>query len=86
MTELTREALEALIADDEHGLLTPEAKREPVTNADILANRFEEINAFVDQYGRNPDPSNREDIGEFQLGHRLRALSLIHISEPTRPY
>ena len=54
MTELTRDALAALIADDEHGLLTPEAKPEPVTNADILANRFEEINTFIDEHGRNP--------------------------------
>ncbi len=74
MSELTREALEALIADDEHGLLVPEVKSEPVTNADILANRFEDINAFIDEYDRKPDPENREDIGEFQLGHRLNAI------------
>ncbi len=74
MTELTRDALAALIADDEHGLLTPETKPEPVTNADILANRFEEINAFIDEHGRHPDPNNRDDIGEFQLGHRLGAI------------
>lgn len=74
MTELTRDALAALIADDEHGLLTPETKPEPVTNADILANRFEEINAFIDNHGRNPESNNRDDIGEFQLGHRLQAI------------
>ena len=74
MTQLTREALEALIADDEHGLLTPEVKPEPVTNTDILANRFEEINTFIDEHDRNPDPNKRDDIGEFQLGHRLHAI------------
>lgn len=74
MTELTREVLEALIAEDKHGLLTPEAKPEPVTNADILANRFEDINRFIDEHHRNPDPGNRDDIGEFQLGHRLQAI------------
>lgn len=74
MSELTREALIALIDDDEHGLLVPEVKPEPVTNADILANRFEEINAFIDQHNRNPDAANRGDIGEFQLGHRLQAV------------
>lgn len=74
MTELTRDALAALIADDEHGLLTPETKPEPVTNAEILANRFEEINEFIEKHGRNPDPNNTVDIGEFQLGHRLQAI------------
>ncbi len=74
MSELTRETLQALIDDDEHGLLTPELKPEPVTNAGILANRFEDINAFVDEHQRNPDPNNRDDIGEFQLGHRLQAI------------
>ena len=74
MTELTRDKLAELIADDEHGLLTPETKPEPVTNADILANRFEEINAFIDEHGRNPDPNNTDEIGEFQLGHRLQAI------------
>jgi len=74
LTELTREALQALIDDDEHGLLVPEVKPEPVTNADILARRFEDINAFVDEHNRNPDPANRDDIGEFQLGHRLQAI------------
>lgn len=71
---LTREALQALIDDDEHGLLTPTVKPEPVTNADILANRFQDINTFIDEHGRNPDPANRDDIGEFQLGHRLVAI------------
>ena len=71
---LTREALQALIDDDEHGLLTPAVKPEPVTNADILANRFEDINTFIDEHGRNPDRANRDDIGEFQLGHRLQAI------------
>lgn len=74
MTELTADALAALIADDRYGLLTPEVKPEPVTNADILANRFEEINTFIDEHERNPDPNNRDDIGEFQLGHRLVAI------------
>lgn len=74
MTELTRDALAALIAEDEHGLLTPETKPEPVTSTDILANRFEEINGFIDEHGRNPDPANRDDIGEFKLGHRLQAI------------
>lgn len=74
MTELTKEALAALIADDEHGLLTPEVKPEPVTNADILANRFEDINVFIDAHQRRPDPANRDDIEEFQLGHRLQAI------------
>ena len=74
MSELTPELLAELIAEDDHGLLTPEAKPEPVTNADILANRFEEINTFVDTHGRNPDPANQDDIGEFQLGHRLQAV------------
>ena len=74
MSELTREALKALIDDDEFGLLTPEVKPEPVTNADILANRFEEINEFIDERKRNPDPAKRDDIGEFQLGHRLHAI------------
>ena len=71
---LTREALQALVDDDEHGLLTPVIKPEPVTNADILANRFEDINTFIDEHGRNPDPAKRDDIGEFQLGHRLVAI------------
>ena len=71
---LTREALQALIDDDEHGLLTPAVKPEPVTNADILANRFEDINTFIDEHARNPDRANRDDIGEFQLGHRLQAI------------
>lgn len=74
MSEITREVLEALIADDEHGMFTPVAKPEPVTNADILANRFEDINTFIDEHSRNPDPANRDDIGEFQLGHRLQAI------------
>ena len=74
MSELTREVLKALIDDDAHGLLIPEFKPEPVTNADILANRFEEINEFIDEHDRNPDPYNRDDIGEFQLGHRLQAI------------
>lgn len=74
MTELTRDALAALIAEDEHGLLVPETKPEPVTNADILANRFEEINEYIDRHDRHPDPDNRDDIGEFQLGHRLVAI------------
>ncbi len=74
MTELTKELLEQLKAEDAHGLLTPETKPEPVTNADILANRFEEINAFIDTHDRRPDPDNRDDIGEFQLGHRLQAI------------
>ena len=74
MSELTPELLSELIADDEHGLLTPVTKPEPVTNADILANRFEEVNEFIDEHERNPDPNNRDDIGEFQLGHRLQAI------------
>ena len=74
MTELTKELLEQLKAEDKHGLLTPEVKPEPVTNADILANRFEEINTFIDTHNRRPDPTNRDDIGEFQLGHRLQAV------------
>ena len=71
---LTREALKALIDDDEHGLLIPDVKAEPVTNGDILANRFEDINAFIDEHDRKPDPANRDDIGEFQLGHRLQSI------------
>ena len=66
--------LKDLLADDDQGLLTPEVKPEPVTNADILANRFEEITTFIDEHSRNPDPANRDDINEFQLGHRLAAI------------
>lgn len=74
MTELTRETLQALIDDDVDGLLVPEVKPEPVTHADILANRFEDINRFIDEHDRRPNLTNREDIGEFQLGHRLQAI------------
>ena len=74
MSDDARSALAALVADDEDGLFDPVAKPEPVTNADILANRFQEINEFIDTHNRNPDPANREDIGEFQLGHRLQAV------------
>ena len=74
MSDFTRDELQRMLADDNLGLFTPEQKREPVTNADILANRFQEINEFIDTENRNPDPANREDIGEFQLGHRLQAV------------
>ena len=70
MTELTRDALAALIADDEHGLLTPEAKPEPVTNADIASS-----GSGIRPPAADPSRTNSKRCGPLAERSRVRESS-----------
>ena len=41
---------------------------------------------YLQNYGYKVYPVNPKIIGQVILGERVYGLSLIHISEPTRPY
>lgn len=69
---------------DEFGLLNVEAKRVS-RNAPLEVTNFEEINAFVDQYGRLPD--NDGELSEKLLARRLTGFQKNkHIHSDLKPY
>lgn len=63
-------ALDALIESDEGGLLDAPEKRQPITSTDRLERAFAEVEEFVREHGREPNPETRE-IAERKLGARL---------------
>ncbi len=65
--------LEAILADDPLGLLEVKPKASAVMNADArLIASFEEINAFVEEYGR--EPAKSQVVNERRLFSRLKGL------------
>ncbi len=69
------ETLQQMISEDDLGLLDLPVKSAPVTRDQRLVSSFAEIEAFVEEHGREP-AIDSTDIAEIQLGHRLQALRL----------
>lgn len=68
------ETLKAMIAEDDLGLLTLPAKRQPMTKDERLVASFGEITEFVGRHGRAPD-KEADDVTEMMLAHRLASMS-----------
>ncbi|MBF7695103.1 hypothetical protein [Acinetobacter rathckeae] len=65
--------LHDMIADDDLGLLNVKKKASTLTADEQLVSKFNEINCFVTQYGREPS-KNMANISEFMLASRLEAI------------
>lgn len=65
--------LDALIANDEDGLLDTPEKPLPVTETDRLRRAFQEVVEFYEKEGREPDPETM-NISERKLGARLTGI------------
>ena len=91
--------LDEIFNDDDFGLLDSKVKESTVkTDEERLIDSFEEINLFIDKNEREPSKSSMSEYGlmaklknfreneEQKITLKPYDLSLIHISEPTRPY
>lgn len=67
--------LDALLAADDDGLLDMPEEVRPVTETDRLVRAFREVNDFVTEHGREPDPDTM-DIAERKLGARLVGIRM----------
>lgn len=67
--------LHDMIADDELGLLNVKKKSSALTADEQLVSKFNEINSFVTQHGREPT-KNITNISEFMLASRLEAIKV----------
>ncbi|MDI2091321.1 hypothetical protein [Commensalibacter oyaizuii] len=67
--------LRQLIADDDLGLLKVKKKTSTLTIDEQLVSKFNEINSFVTQYGREPT-KNMTNITEYMLASRLEAIKI----------
>ncbi len=66
--------LDEIFANDPDGILDTKPRTSPAQNEDQrLVSSFEEINAFVDANGREPE-RNMSDMNEMQLCSRLKGL------------
>ncbi len=66
--------LDEIFANDPEGILEIKPKTSPAQNEDQrLASSFEEINAFIDANGREPE-RNMSDMNEMRLCSRLKGL------------
>lgn len=66
-------SLQAILDDDQDGLLDTPEKPKKVTSSDRLERSFLEIVEFVQTNEREPDPNTR-DIAERKLGARLEGI------------
>ncbi len=69
---MTKEELVELMKQDRFGLLESKRTAAPTTDAERLAESFEEINSFVDAHGR--EPRNSDDATELNLWYRLSGI------------
>jgi hypothetical protein len=68
------ETLEAMIAEDDLGLLSLPVKSEGMTSEERLIANFEEITEFVRSHDRRPEP-DAGDVTEMMLAFRLEGIS-----------
>ena len=71
---MKKEDLQKLIEDDDLGLLKVKPKASKGATADErLISKFQEINSFIAEYGREPT-DNLSDMTEFQLYATLEGI------------
>ena len=69
---MTEEELKALLELDSFGLLESKPSIAPMTRDEKLIHSFQEINLFVEKYGREPQDSS--DVNELGLFFRLQGI------------
>lgn len=69
---MTEEELKALLELDSFGLLESKPSIAPMTRDEKLLQSFQEINSFIEKYGREPQDSS--DVNELALFLRLQGI------------
>lgn len=69
---MNKNNLATIFEDDDMGILDVPQKENPLTSDDRLISSFEEINDFIDETNRLPEPS--QDVHEFLLYKRLNSI------------
>ena len=69
---MTEEELKALLELDSFGLLESKPSVAPMTRDEKLVQSFQEINSFIEKYGREPQDSS--DVNELGLFLRLQGI------------
>lgn len=79
---MTEEELKALLELDSFGLLESKPSIAPMTRDEKLIHSFQEINSFVEKYGREPQDSS--DVNELGLFLGFRGSVKIHKNSTTQ--
>lgn len=69
---MTQEELKSLLESDSFGLLESKPSAAPMTRDEKLVQSFQEINAFVEKHGKEPQDSS--DVNELGLFLRLQGI------------